>query len=134
MTGMTGNDYQQLAMRTNDGLCNNRLYKMCSEDDFNKTYAKEHIARADLILGMLGICGEAGEAIEIVKKAVFHGHELKVDQLKKELGDILWYVAMCCNAIGTDMETVMEINIAKLVERYPEGFSEQASQNRKEEA
>jgi len=132
---MTGNEYQQLAMRTNDGLCQKRLM-----DSIDKSSMSEYLKNvpehkiADLINGTLGICGEAGEAIEIVKKAVFHGHALKVDQLKKELGDILWYVAMCCNAIGTDMETVMQINLVKLQERYPEGFSEQASQSRKEEA
>lgn len=122
MTGMTGNDYQQLAMRANDGMYQRKLLDSIdksSMSEYLKNVPKHNIA--DLINGTLGICGEAGKAIEIVKKAVFHGHELKVDQLKKELGDILWYVAICCNAIGTDMETVMEINIAKLVERYPEG-------------
>ena len=68
----------------------------------------------------------------MIKKWVYHGHDLDRVKLMKELGDILWYVAMMCESFGFSMDAIMQMNIDKLNARYPEGFSEQASINRKE--
>lgn len=91
-----------------------------------------------LLLMALGLCGEAGEVAEMVKKHVFHGHPMddgKVLLLLKELGDILWYInygAVRC--VGVPIESVMQANIDKLAARYPEGFfSSERSMNRAEE-
>ncbi len=70
----------------------------------------------------LGLCGEAGEAGELVKKHVFHGHELDRVKVTKELGDVLWYAAALAEEAGISLGVVMEANVQKLKERYPEGF------------
>ena len=80
----------------------------------------------------LGLTGEAGECADIIKKHLHHGHELDVEHLKKELGDVLWYVAVGCEILGTTMEEVMQMNIDKLKARYPEGFDSEKSKHRKE--
>lgn len=79
----------------------------------------------------LGVAGEAGEVADMVKKAVFHGHTLDKEALTKELGDVLWYVSQLAAWADISLETVAEKNIGKLRKRYPEGFSEIASRERK---
>lgn len=78
----------------------------------------------------LGLAGEAGEVVEHVKKHLGHGHKLDVEKVAKELGDVLWYVATLCDALGLDMGNVASANIEKLKARYPEGFSAAASIHR----
>jgi len=80
----------------------------------------------------LGLGGEAGECQEIVKKVVFHGHELDHEKLVKELGDVLWYLALLAETIGVELEEVAKVNIDKLKERYPDGFESEKSINREE--
>ena len=70
----------------------------------------------------LGLAGESGEIIEHVKKVVFHGHQLDRDYLKKEIGDVLWYVAAMASALDLDLGEVAQANVDKLKARYPEGF------------
>ena len=108
---MTINEYQQLAMKT--------LNPALSEKDI-------------LINGVMGLCGESGEAIDIVKKWLAQGHELDKEKLKKELGDICWYLAETATALGCDLEDIMAANIEKLRKRYPEGFDTEKSVNRTE--
>ena len=103
---MTGNEYQKLAMRT------------ANEECFN-------LANAGL-----GLSGEAGEATDIIKKCLFHGHVLDGKHLAKELGDVMWYIALVATIIGCDLDEIMQMNIDKLKARYPEGFSEYKSQHR----
>lgn len=69
----------------------------------------------------LGLCGEAGEVAEQVKKHFFHGHELDKRHMIEELGDVAWYLAVLCDAIGSDLDTVMEENLKKLEQRYLKG-------------
>ncbi len=69
----------------------------------------------------------------MVKKAFFHGHELDRDKVKKELGDVLWYVAVMADALDMPLGDVAQHNIDKLAQRYPEGFSQDRSRNRAEE-
>lgn len=89
-----------------------------------------------LLQGVMGMCGEAGEAIDIVKKVTFHGHPLDEEtrvHLAKEIGDVLWYAATASHALGYDLSEVMKANINKLSKRYPEKhFRTEDSLNRKE--
>lgn len=85
-----------------------------------------------LAMGGLGIAGEAGEVADIIKKHLFHGHPLDVSDVKKELGDVLWYIGSIAAACGLTLEDVATANIEKLRKRYPHGFSVEASLNRSE--
>ena len=80
----------------------------------------------------LGLTGEAGEVADIIKKHIFHGHAIDMDDLVKELGDVLWYVSQLADVLEVDLSEVASQNIDKLKKRYPDGFSEQDSQNRKD--
>ena len=106
---MTINEYQNLAMRT-----------------LNPELGKREV----LINSVMGLCGESGEAIDIVKKWMAHGHELDKKHLVKELGDIAWYLAEAATALDVDLEDILQANIEKLRNRYPEGFSCECSRTR----
>lgn len=122
------NEYQKLAMRTNDGKCTARVRERIAESYRAPAFTVP--APGTLLNGALGLTGEAGEVADLIKKHFFHGHDLDIDTLVKEIGDVCWYVALLCTAIGEDMESVMSKNIEKLKTRYPEGFSSEASINR----
>lgn len=80
----------------------------------------------------MGLSGEAGEACDIVKKVLFQGHQLDREHVALELGDICWYLALASDAIGYDLEEIMQMNIDKLWGRYPDGFEVEKSVHRKE--
>lgn len=115
MDQLTANDYQRAAMRTASGM---------HHDGYN--------GRGLLLNAVIGLNGEAGEVIDIVKKACFQGHELDRERMIEELGDVSWYLAVCCEALDVSLEEVMERNIDKLMARYPEGFDKARSINRTE--
>ncbi|MDD9148137.1 nucleoside triphosphate pyrophosphohydrolase family protein [Sporolactobacillus sp. CQH2019] len=71
----------------------------------------------------LGLAGEAGEVADLIKKYRFHGHELKQEDLIKELGDVLWYASLIAQLAAISFNEVAESNIAKLMTRYPDGFN-----------
>ena len=106
---------------------NFREYQDLAEVTINKELNYEQ-RLAMIALGF----GESGEAQNEIKKHLYHGHKLDLGVLSKELGDMLWYIATMCNTFGIPLEVIAMDNIAKLKERYPEGFSEEASRNRKE--
>ena len=108
---MTVNEYQILAMTT-----------------LNPALDKKDV----LINGVMGLCGESGEAIDIVKKWLAQGHDLDKEKLAKELGDIAWYLAETATALELSLEDIFEANIEKLRRRYPEGFDVQKSIHRAE--
>lgn len=108
---MTINEYQSLAMTT--------LNPALSQKDV-------------LINAVMGLCGESGEAIDLVKKHLHQGHELDKEKLIKELGDIAWYLAEAATALEIPLEDVLQGNIDKLKKRFPEGFDTQRSINRGE--
>ena len=88
-----------------------------------------------LLTAALGICAEGGEFTEIVKKCIFQGKpmdEHTIYHLKREMGDILLYIAQGCIALDTSIEDVLYMNIEKLEDRYPNGFEAFRSENRKE--
>lgn len=84
-----------------------------------------------LINSVMGLCGESGEAIDIVKKWLMQGHELDKEHLIKELGDVAWYLAEAATALDVPLETILRGNLDKLQKRYPNGFDTQASVQRR---
>lgn len=80
----------------------------------------------------MGIAGEAGETADLIKKHLYHGHDLDVDKLKSELGDVMWYVATLSQTVGLTLDEVAAYNVAKLKNRYPEGFDKEKSKIRKD--
>lgn len=107
---MTINEYQKAALRTESKPSNN--------------YPR-------ILNGLMGLNGEAGEAIDILKKHYFQGHELDKKHLAKELGDVAWYLAVSADAIGYDLETILQMNVDKLSARYKNGFTSEESLHRK---
>ena len=95
------NEYQELAMTT-----------------LNPELSKRDV----LINSVMGLCGESGEAIDIVKKWLAQGHELDKEHLMKELGDTAWYLAEAATALDLPLEQILQANIDKLKKRYPDGF------------
>ena len=89
-----------------------------------------------LLTASVGMCAEAGEFTEVVKKIVFQGKpvtEENLFHLKRELGDIMWYVMQACMGLGVDLDEVIEMNVDKLAARYPGGaFDVHYSENRQE--
>ena len=89
-----------------------------------------------LLTAAVGMSAEAGEFTEVVKKIVFQGkpvNEENLFHLKRELGDIMWYVMQACMGLGTDLNEIIEMNVEKLASRYPDGaFDVHFSENRKE--
>ena len=104
----TGDIYQEEAMRTANAMHGDLLQN-----------------------GVMGLCGEAGECVDLVKKRLFQGHELDKEHLAKELGDVAWYLAVTAEAIGYDLNTILQMNVKKLRDRYPNGFDEERSKYRK---
>ena len=86
-----------------------------------------------LINSVMGLCGESGEAIDIVKKWLAQGHELDRARLAKELGDVAWYLAEAATALDIPLEEILRANLDKLKARYPEGFSARNSIERAED-
>lgn len=82
--------------------------------------------------GLMGLNGEAGEAIDILKKHLFQGHDLDREHIAKELGDCLWYISLAAFALDYKLSDIMTANIEKLLARYPEGFDSKLSVNRAE--
>ena len=107
---MTINEYQSLAMTT-----------------LNKDLNKDQV----LLNGAMGLCGESGEVIDLLKKHLSQGHPLNKEKMIEEIGDVAWYLAEVAYALDVDLETILSKNIQKLKERYPEGFSAEKSLNRK---
>lgn len=103
---MTVNEYQRQAMTT-----------------LNPALSRKEV----LINSVMGLCGESGEAIDIVKKWMAQGHGLDRDHLARELGDIAWYLAEAATALEIPLEDIFFANIDKLKRRYPEGFERERS-------
>ena len=105
---MDFNEYQELAMRTSANTAADRL----------------------LLNGVMGLCGEAGECIDVVKKHLFQGHELDRAKLLDEAGDCLWYLATLASALDVPLAAIALGNVDKLKKRYPEGFQAERSISR----
>ena len=106
---MTANEYQEKAMAT-----------------LNPALSRKDV----LINSVMGLCGESGEAIDLVKKWLAQGHALDREHLAKELGDIAWYLAEAATALDLSLEEVFQANLDKLKKRYPDGFDAKKSMTR----
>ena len=84
------------------------------------------------IIAALGLAGEAGEFANMIKKLTAHGHPISKNEMSDELGDILWYLSEAATACGLELNKIGQMNVQKLKERYPDGFSEERSINRKQ--
>lgn len=82
--------------------------------------------------GLMGLCGETGECMDVFKKHRHQGHDLDRAKLIEELGDVLWYCAETAAGLGVQLDEVAARNIHKLQLRYPEGFDSERSVNRGE--
>lgn len=107
---MTPNEYQKEALRTASGM--------------SKEYPR-------ILNGLMGLNGEAGECIDILKKHLYQGHAFDSEHMAKELGDVAWYLVISAEAIGYDLETIFQMNIDKLRARYPDGFDAEHSLHRR---
>ncbi len=87
-----------------------------------------------LMNALMGLCGESGEAIDLMKKHLYQGHELDKEKLIKELGDVAWYLAEAATGLGVDLSEIMRRNLDKLHARYPQGFDTNRSRNREKQA
>ena len=101
-------------------------YQTLALQSLNKELKKDDV----LINSVMGLCGESGEAIDIVKKWFAQGHPLDKEHLREELGDIAWYLAEAAFALDMDLEDILKANLAKLAKRYPKGFDKEASLKR----
>ena len=108
---MTGNEYQQLAMRT-------------TKDEWRGKMLWDQKIHA-----IMGLNSEAGEVAGIIQKT-YQGHDMDIPHIIKELGDTMWFIAECCDAFGISLDEVMETNIDKLRARYPDGFDAEHSLHR----
>jgi NTP pyrophosphatase (non-canonical NTP hydrolase) len=107
---MTLDDYQSAAARTTNP----------------KLSDKERLFDA-----AAGLSEEAGEILGLVRKHVYQAHPLAIDEIRKELGDALWCLAITAQSAGMTLEQVAATNVAKLRARYPDGYSDTASQERR---
>ena len=107
---MNFSEYQELAMRTRGNYDSKRDQLMCAG---------------------LGLTGEAGEVAELIKKRLFHlKNSVKDEDIVKEMGDVMWYLALLADNIGWNLELIATLNIEKLKKRYPDGFSYRAANER----
>ena len=110
---MTINEYQTEALRTAAGM--------------------NHPNNDEILLnGVMGLAGESGECVDMMKNHLFQGHELDKEHIAKELGDVAWYIALSAYAMGYDLETILQMNVDKLRKRYPNGFEAERSLHRQE--
>jgi NTP pyrophosphatase (non-canonical NTP hydrolase) len=103
-------------------------------EEMRRTASQFAINNENLCLAAMGIAGEAGEVADYIKKVVFHSHELSKEKIAEELGDVLWYMTYLCEMIGYDLGQIADMNSKKLRKRYPEGWDEERSKNREEQA
>jgi len=105
---MDFNEYQKSAMRTASGKSKQNM----------------------ILNGVMGLCGESGECIDIVKKHMFQGHELNREKLIDEASDCLWYLAEIASGLEIGLDEIARHNVEKLKKRYPDGFDADKSINR----
>lgn len=116
---MKFNEYQVMSTRTMPRMVLGK-YDIYYDDSAKSNYA-------------MGLAGESGEVVDLLKKWVHHKHPENLEELKKEMGDVLHYLAGIATMYGMRLEEVATLNIVKLKERYPEGFRVEDSINRRDE-
>lgn len=125
---MTPSEYQKLCKRTE---CPQPVvYQKDTKDPWIQTL----IDKPALLHGALGIASEGGELLAEMQRWIWYKKDLNETNIKEEIGDVLWYVAEICNALGWDMGEVMTANISKLKTRYPEKYTDHLSAEENETA
>lgn len=120
---MQGNEYQKLTMRTNDKRSTDRLLNKINDLKIgNRGEDTPEIELGGVLNAALGLSGEVGELNDMLKKWIFHEKQLDTEHLKREIGDIYWYLALICDSFELNLDEIMQINIDKLKARYPKGF------------
>lgn len=89
----------------------------------SRTSAKSGNDRIDSLVSAVGLVGEAGEVAELVKKQIGHGKPISPTRIAEELGDVLWYAADIATRNNLCLSQVAANNVAKLTDRYPDGFT-----------
>ena len=134
----------KLISKSKGGQAVMNINQICELDQYQEATLRTWNTNNDfggcILNAALGLTGEAGEVADIVKKAIFHGHgfdpahcpgeEGNTHKIALELGDILYYISIMSHEIGYTLEDIAQMNIAKLVKRYPDGFSRESSQKR----
>jgi len=130
---MTLDEYQEAALRTSPR--DQRAYKIPETisdalhdfvgdgDGADKKVLEPLLDVYDQMVWSLGLSGEAGEFADLMKKAHGHGHELDKNKAAKELGDVLWYVSVLAKSLGFTLSEIATMNVVKLMNRYPNGFT-----------
>lgn len=93
---------------------------------------RDSLSQKRLLHAAMGISGESGELMDAVKKHVLYNKSLDLDNVKEELGDLCWYLALMIDQIGSSFEEIMKLNHDKLEKRYPGGFTEKLAQERRD--
>lgn len=123
---MTGNEYQKAALRTASGM-NGQAASDWAQVLLDNGYPYETLL---MLNGALGLSGEGGEVADMVKKHLFQGHPLDKEHMAKELGDVAWYLAIAAAGIGYGLDLIFQMNVDKLIARYPDGFDVKRSLHR----
>jgi NTP pyrophosphatase (non-canonical NTP hydrolase) len=128
---MTPSKYQQLAERTESMNIRSIAGRVLPYSPIKDSPDPEILR---LLHMGIGVATEGGEFLDMLKKHIFYGKPLDRVNLAEEIGDLMWYIAGVCNAMGLRLEDVMSTNIAKLAKRYPEKFTDDAANRFTEEA
>ena len=99
----------------------------------SKRTMNEDLTRNEAISNYsMGLAGECGEVVDLLKKYVYHKHPLSVGEMEKELGDVMWYVSALASTFNLDLGNICQKNVEQLKRRYPEKFDAELSRNRNE--
>ncbi|WP_164670940.1 nucleoside triphosphate pyrophosphohydrolase family protein [Virgibacillus doumboii] len=104
--------------------------KLNEYQDLSARTAQPH--ENELLNYGLGLAGETGEVVELIKKSMFHGHAIDLSKIENELGDVLWYLSQIARLAGVSLGDVAQANLVKLSTRYPHGFTKEDSIKRKD--
>lgn len=113
-------DYMKLASRTKPSV----------DHDLNSAVTMSN--NVTILHAMIGMVSEVGEIADTIKRWAFYGQDLNETNIREELGDLMWYIALLCNDRGFDMGEIMQENINKLMERYPSKFTIEDAIGRKD--
>jgi NTP pyrophosphatase (non-canonical NTP hydrolase) len=102
------------------------------QEEVKRTKKNHESIRDELCDYSMGVSGEAGEVLDLIKKVCWQGKPMNIEKVIEEMGDVLWYLAALSDTIGVSLDTVVEYNIIKLRERYQTGYSHEESEGRKE--
>lgn len=115
----------------------NKTYLDLSDRSCKHLSGPEYVMTAadyDLMHATLGIAGESGELVDAVKKSIIYGKELDRVNMREEIGDIMWYIALMCRTLNFDLDELLQENIDKLKKRYPEKYTDEHASIRLDKA